>query len=141
MIGLIWNIRGIGNKLSQRRVKFLREVHKLQFLAIIEPMIPLNHEYMKRMFGFRGVHANISNKIWIFVDDSISLEILQDHEQFLHVKMESPLFPSAVLVTVVYAKCTRLLRSVLWEDLLDLQVPNDLPWILGGDFNAIVDPL
>ncbi|KZT75486.1 hypothetical protein F511_47492 [Dorcoceras hygrometricum] len=107
----------------------------------MEPMIPLNQDYMKKLFSFKSVFMNCSNKIWLFLDESISVEIIKDHEKFLHVKMESNLFPTAILMTVVYTKCTRLLRSVLWEDLLELQIPSDMPWVIGGDFNIISDPI
>ncbi|XP_060211999.1 uncharacterized protein LOC132639578 [Lycium barbarum] len=41
-------------------------------------------------------------------------------------------------VSVVYAKCDRQEREELWEAMMDLANQQDLPWIIGGDFNVIV---
>ncbi|XP_059312881.1 uncharacterized protein LOC132064038 [Lycium ferocissimum] len=43
-----------------------------------------------------------------------------------------------VLVSVVYAKCDIDEREELWEAMVELENHQDLPWIIGGDFNVIV---
>ncbi|XP_059290122.1 uncharacterized protein LOC132043675 [Lycium ferocissimum] len=43
-----------------------------------------------------------------------------------------------LLVSVVYAKCARDEREELWEAMVELANQQDLPWIIGGDFNVIV---
>ncbi|KAG6538552.1 hypothetical protein ZIOFF_003676 [Zingiber officinale] len=58
-------------------------------------------------------------------------------EEFLHLELSSQLFPSSMIVTVVYAKCTRLERSLLWESLEELRPEGDRLWLVGGDFNVI----
>lgn len=45
--------------------------------------------------------------------------------------------PSAYL-TVVYAKCSLQERRLLWEDLISFSASISVPWIVGGDFNAII---
>ncbi|KAG6491493.1 hypothetical protein ZIOFF_052844 [Zingiber officinale] len=57
--------------------------------------------------------------------------------KFLHLELSSQLFPSSMIVTVVYAKCTRLERSVLWGSLEELRPEGDKLWLVGGDFNVI----
>ncbi|KAG6491482.1 hypothetical protein ZIOFF_052833 [Zingiber officinale] len=57
--------------------------------------------------------------------------------KFLHLELSSQLFPSSMIVTVVYAKCTRLERSLLWESLEELRPEGDRLWLVGGDFNVI----
>ncbi|KAG6491490.1 hypothetical protein ZIOFF_052841 [Zingiber officinale] len=81
MSGIIWNVRGFGNLATQRRALFLRRHYHLSFLAVLEPMVDLDCRYMARRMGF---------------------------EEFLHLELSSQLFPSSVIVTVVYAKCTSM---------------------------------
>ncbi|KAL0434121.1 UNVERIFIED_CONTAM: hypothetical protein Slati_2746400, partial [Sesamum latifolium] len=63
----------------------------------------------------------------------------QDHSQFLHVKVSSGIIPTDIFCTFVYAKCYRNRRRTLWEELVKLS-NQDVPWIVGGDFNIILHP-
>ncbi|KAG6466434.1 hypothetical protein ZIOFF_075772 [Zingiber officinale] len=94
-------------------------------------------EYMARRMGFEEVVSNKSGKVWFFWESTIACKVLFDHDQFLHLELSSQLFPSSMIVTVVYAKCTRLERSVLWESLEELRPEGDRLWLVGGDFNVI----
>ncbi|KAG6492220.1 hypothetical protein ZIOFF_047171 [Zingiber officinale] len=62
------------------------------------------------------------------------------HDQFLHIKLCSPIFPISMLVTVVYAKCDRVQRRVLWDNLLGLKPTVDDFWLIRRDFNVITGP-
>ncbi|KAG6466652.1 hypothetical protein ZIOFF_075556 [Zingiber officinale] len=137
MSGIIWNVRGFGNLATQRRALFLRRHHHLSFLAVLEPMVDLDCRYMARRMGFEEVVSNKSGKVWFFWDSTIACKVLFDHDQFLHLELSSQLFPSSMIVTVVYAKCTRLERSLLWESLEELRPEGDRLWLVGGDFNVI----
>ncbi|XP_042415557.1 uncharacterized protein LOC122004792 [Zingiber officinale] len=137
MSGIIWNVRGFGNLATQRRALFLRRHHHLSFLAVLEPMVDLDCRYMARRMGFEEVVSNKSGKVWFFWDSTIACRVLFDHDQFLHLELSSQLFPSSMIVTVVYAKCTRLERSLLWESLEELRPEGDRLWLVGGDFNVI----
>ncbi|KAG6488356.1 hypothetical protein ZIOFF_049599 [Zingiber officinale] len=137
MSGIIWNVRGFGNLATQRRALFLRRHHHLSFLAVLEPMVDLDCRYMARRMGFEEVVSNKSGKVWFFWDSTIACKVLFDHDQFLHLELSSQLFPSSMIVTVVYAKCTRLERSLLWENLEELRPEGDILWLVGGDFNVI----
>ncbi|KAG6469540.1 hypothetical protein ZIOFF_070469 [Zingiber officinale] len=137
MSGIIWNMRGFGNLATQRRALFLRRHHHLSFLAVLEPMVDLDCRYMARRMGFEEVVSNKSGKVWFFWESTIACKVLFDHDQFLHLELSSQLFPSSMIVTVVYAKCTRLERSVLWESLEELRPEGDRLWLVGGDFNVI----
>lgn len=42
-----------------------------------------------------------------------------------------------MLVSLVYAKCTQNERLELWDSMEDLSTLVNIPWVIGGDFNAI----
>ncbi|KAG5575878.1 hypothetical protein H5410_056012 [Solanum commersonii] len=44
-----------------------------------------------------------------------------------------------VLITTVYARCDALERLELWKELELVAEDNTLPWLVGGDFNVILN--
>ena len=89
-----------------------------------------------RKMGFENCIGNCSNKIWLLYDTPLIVNVLSDDIQALHYELNHPLLPSTMVVTCVYAKCSRSERVPLW-DLLRPFSSTTLPWIAGGDFNII----
>lgn len=135
---LICNIIGIGNKASQQQLWYFNNVVKLDVFVVLEPMVSLDEYVFKKKFKMDQVVANVSNKIWLFSSASYHVEILLDHEQLLHCKVTSTLLPKPVLLTIVYAKCTRRERIDLWNSIRHMSV-DDMPWLIRGDFNIIMN--
>ena len=85
-----------------------------------------------------GCWANsVSNKIWIFWDNTINVSHVVDTNQsstfWVCVNQSVKCF-----FTVVYASTDRLVRRNLWVDLLNFTASqDDSPWLVGGDFNAV----
>ncbi|KAG5619892.1 hypothetical protein H5410_005110 [Solanum commersonii] len=44
-----------------------------------------------------------------------------------------------MVVTIVYAKCDRNQRLELWEEISHIAKGQDHPWIVGGDFNMVLN--
>ncbi|KAL0440458.1 UNVERIFIED_CONTAM: hypothetical protein Slati_2528800 [Sesamum latifolium] len=65
------------------------------------------------------------------------LQVIQNNSQYLHVKINAAILPEEIYGTFIYAKCCRTPRKLLWEDLKKLSLPK-VPWIVGGDLNAIL---
>ncbi|KAH0665727.1 hypothetical protein KY285_026933 [Solanum tuberosum] len=42
------------------------------------------------------------------------------------------------ILTAVYARCNAIERLELWED-LESVANQTIPWMVGGDFNTIID--
>ena len=42
-----------------------------------------------------------------------------------------------IVLSVIYAKCTRSERKVLWNNLCMISPSISVPWILGGDLNVL----
>ena len=139
MKGLFWNVRGIGNDPTQRVLNRVRKQHHLDFLAIMEPMISLEGRFMARRLGFKEVVSNCVNQIWFFWGPEVQCRVLIDHEQFLHLRLESNKWPKPFFVTAVYAKCDMVERRDLWAGLRLISVGSS-PWIVGGDFNTVLCP-
>ncbi|KAL2237198.1 UNVERIFIED_CONTAM: hypothetical protein Sindi_0911500 [Sesamum indicum] len=54
-----------------------------------------------------------------------------------NVNVDSGALPLDIFCTFVYAKCYRSSRKILWEELTRISSHN-VPWLEGGDFNAIL---
>ncbi|KAL0406375.1 UNVERIFIED_CONTAM: hypothetical protein Slati_3951400 [Sesamum latifolium] len=93
--------------------------------------------YFTRRFGFHAIVSNATNKIWCFSKIDCEVQVIQDHDQFLHVKVSSGILPEDIFCTFIYAKCSRNPRRILWEELKALS-NHKTPWLVGGDFNAIL---
>ncbi|XP_073042103.1 uncharacterized protein [Primulina eburnea] len=112
--------------------------HRVKILAILEPMIPLDHSFMSRRLGFRSVISNISGSIWVFSSEDVQVECVFDHAQLLNVRVSSSFLPISVLCSFIYAKCDYIDRRDLWASLLQIK-PDMGPWLVGGDFNIVRD--
>ncbi|KAI3461929.1 hypothetical protein Pfo_018592 [Paulownia fortunei] len=104
-------------------------------------MVQPDGDFFCRRLGFSKSFANTSNKIWFFVDNDFEFQILRDHDQLLHIEISSKLIASPILVTPVYAKCNASDRKELWDELRTIADESySKPWLVGGDFNVILDP-
>ncbi|XP_011081406.1 uncharacterized protein LOC105164454 [Sesamum indicum] len=98
----------------------------------------LDAVYFTCKFAFHFVFSNSNNKIWCFAKLGVDIQIIRDHTQFLHVKVNSGAFPEDIFCTI-YAKCYRTPRRILSDELTRISHQN-VPWLVGGDFNAILHP-
>lgn len=56
-------------------------------LVILEPFVHLDAQFLLRRFGFALVIANSNNKIWFFAATGLDVEVIKDHQQFLHLRL------------------------------------------------------
>ncbi|KAL0298802.1 UNVERIFIED_CONTAM: hypothetical protein Sradi_6540000 [Sesamum radiatum] len=104
-----------------------------------EPFVQLDENQFTRKFGFQSVISNANNKIWCFAKCGVDMQMIQDHEQFLHLKVNPGAPQEDIFCTFIYAKCYRNSRRLLWEELTSISNRHD-PWLVGGDFNVILHP-
>ncbi|XP_020262988.1 uncharacterized protein LOC109838968 [Asparagus officinalis] len=143
----IWNIRGF-NKSSKHLVvkKFIQD-YKISFLALLETKVAI--EKMKIIaakiakdwqWTSNVQHTANKARIWVLWDSNyISVQNINSSEQFMSFKVESKDGKLACLFTVVYALNQIEGRRDLWQDLLDFKRTVSGPWLVGGDFNAILN--
>ena len=138
MISLInWNIRGISDDTSFKRLHSLRKQFKSCFISIQEPLVSnKKQKRICRKLGFAGYTSNCENKIWVMWTSDVSVRVLEDHPQYLHVELIHTCYPDPIQISCVYAKCGRKARAPLWDGLSALNV-GDVPWLCVGDFNVI----
>ncbi|XP_059315388.1 uncharacterized protein LOC132065996 [Lycium ferocissimum] len=82
---------------------------------------------------------NCNGKIWFFVQHNVEVELLLDTEQSITVKLKFQEWNRDMVVTMVYAKCSKVERLQLWDSLYFLSGNMTSPWLIGGDFNVILN--
>ncbi|KAL0448038.1 UNVERIFIED_CONTAM: hypothetical protein Slati_1931700 [Sesamum latifolium] len=103
----------------------------------MEPMVPLDGRFMARRLGFHDVISNCVNQIWFFWGLDVRCQVLVDHEQLLHLRLESNRWSKPIFVTAVYTRCDIMERRDLWDALRTVSVGAS-PWMVGGDLNTVL---
>ncbi|KAH0679123.1 hypothetical protein KY284_020208 [Solanum tuberosum] len=85
------------------------------------------------------VKANCNGKIWCFVNSDFDITVVKDTEQQLTLCLKHHQQSHKWLITLVYAKCNAEDRLMLWEDIYQLSTDMDSPWLIGGDFNVVLN--
>ena len=136
---LCWNIRGIGNSPSVRRLISLCKSHKVQIAAILEHMIDnLAMQRISCRLGLKNFTSsnNSLSKVWLFWSDKITLDIVNCQDNFITVAVNNA--PIAYYITFIYAS------SHLHDKISQFQILSGLastingPWMVMGDFNSIL---
>ncbi|KAI0524767.1 hypothetical protein KFK09_004152 [Dendrobium nobile] len=73
-----------------------------------------------------------------FSKEFVRIDFIGDFSQVLHCNIESSNFQC--LASFVYAVTSCSLRKNLWDQLVNFHSIYTLPWLVGGDFNTIVNP-
>lgn len=139
--GLIWNIRGVANTASLRRLRRLVRLHHPLFVVLIEPMVSTDRlSAIQSLLHFPNSLVSSTNKIWLLYSNHCSIIDFVVSEQYLHVHIRLSWDQSSVFATFVYGKCTRSERHLLWSDLRQFHtLASSSPWLIAGDFNVIAD--
>lgn len=142
MINLfLWNCRGTRNDCFKQVFKRYMEVHRPNVVALLEPSGASADDAVKSLgfarshrveaYGFRG-------GIWILWQEDVEIKIIVSLFQFVHLQVIN-LQRQKVYISIVYASPSYRTRRHLWDQLASIQSTiNHDPWIVGGDFNALL---
>lgn len=111
-------------------------------VCIVEPKLTSDRvESVKHRLKFDQACVNQENnaKIWLFWNNHSAVSMVQRHPQYLTVQC---LYVGGgeFFITFVYASCSMAERRDLYEELSQFGNTVNHPWMLGGDFNAILSP-
>ena len=138
---LYWNIRGIANKSSRDTLFSFTKQISPDVICLAEPMIepdkfPLSFLRSINMHLLSFNSRDGCSKIWVLCSNNITEPIVfsnSDQEITLDFGSTTKTFR----VTFIYASVLIATRRRLWNSIRCLS-PNSCPWILIGDFNAIL---
>ncbi|TYG61962.1 hypothetical protein ES288_D07G190900v1, partial [Gossypium darwinii] len=88
--------------------------------------------------SFRVEATGFARGIWVLWDDKTEVDVLRVHPQFVHVRIWDTQGQMPFLCTAVYGKPQKSMREYLWEELEIVAINVVEPWLMAGDFNAIL---
>ncbi|XP_060216592.1 uncharacterized protein LOC132644060 [Lycium barbarum] len=71
--------------------------------------------------------------------NNIGVEVVLDTDQEVTLKLFFHEFNQPIVTSVVYAKCDASDRLELWDSIYNLANTVTIPWIVGGDFNVVLN--
>ncbi|XP_027158394.1 uncharacterized protein LOC113760014 [Coffea eugenioides] len=136
---LFWNIRGLSKPSYFRRLKMLDRQYHIQFFVLCETRAnPMLAKDFRQKLRFDHVVYNSSSSLWLFYNDPFNLVLVGEGEQYFSFLAHHSSLPTPVTVSFAHALCTGEGRRELWSGLL-LDRPSQGPWLVGGDFNVVVE--
>ncbi|KAL2237664.1 UNVERIFIED_CONTAM: hypothetical protein Sindi_0958100 [Sesamum indicum] len=142
----IWNVRGVNKRDHQLVVKHIVDEFRLQFLGLFETRTRINNvvaiqSYLLPHWKWFVDYGLIGNRIWIaWNENSIDVEVVNCGTQFIHCIIYIRSLHESVAITVIYGATEVAERRELWNYLETIAMQSvDIPWLIGGDFNAVRD--
>ncbi|KAL7197601.1 hypothetical protein ACSBR2_020190 [Camellia fascicularis] len=137
---LVWNCRGVGNKVFKRNLRELISTHKPTILVLMETKVQLSS--MGLFFNKLGFTASTyvdpvgkCGGIWMLWDPFKATVIALDaNTQVIHARIKRDNFQDWIL-SAVYASPNPRLRDALWNNLESMADNTSEPWLVAGDFN------
>ncbi|KAK1279157.1 hypothetical protein QJS04_geneDACA021350 [Acorus gramineus] len=144
MICLIWNVRGINNKVKQLDIgKYLQD-HRAPLIALLEHKLSSSTvELAKtRIFGRQSSVFSHSHdgggRIWLlWRKDEVQVDVLRGTDQFMRCSAKMKVTSKRFHFTIVYGSNSSAERFLLWDALQSLALNTSGPWFVGGDFNEV----
>lgn len=129
MKSIIWNIRSVNTKKAFERLINMHRQQHFQFIGLVEPMQNARKlEKYRTQLGLAHAFANVSNKVWPFIDEIYDVSGLLDFEQQLTLQLLNRDNNQQFILTLVYARCDSTKIIILWETLYALGRHMTLPW-------------
>ncbi|KAA3467540.1 reverse transcriptase [Gossypium australe] len=131
--------------------KFLRAFREYNFeykpdiVCLLEPRVSgTKANSIIDKLGFERSHRiesiGFSRGLWVGWKEYISINIIQNHPQFMLLHLQYPNLNNGFFMFVFYGHPDRSKRKSLWADLMNVLPQEPLPWLILGDFNAILSP-
>ncbi|XP_052287360.1 uncharacterized protein LOC127898893 [Citrus sinensis] len=139
---MFWNAQGAASPSFRRSFSAVVTNYKPIMVVLMEPRISGSKadNFIKNS-GFEKSHRveaeGFSGGIWILWKNLFDVEIVENHTQFIHLKI-SRNNNLLTWMTAIYASPNPSIRRHLWNELAKIALTVQGPWLLGGDFNTIL---
>ncbi|KAL2228611.1 UNVERIFIED_CONTAM: hypothetical protein Sindi_1840800 [Sesamum indicum] len=142
----IWNVRSLNKRDHQLAVKDIIAEFRLQFLGLLETRVRYNNvaaiqSFLLPQWKWFVDYGLVGNRVWIAWDDNfLDVDVVECGTQFIHCLVFIRSLHESVALTVIYGASEVADKRELWGALETIAMQNvDVPWLIGGDFNAVRD--
>ncbi|KAA3460139.1 reverse transcriptase [Gossypium australe] len=141
-----WNCQGCASSKFLRAFRNYNLEYKPDIVCLLEPRVSGHKAYaIIDKLGFDRSHRiesiGFSGGIWVGWKDYIPISIIHNHPQFMLLNIKDASMNNDLFIFVVYGSPDRTKRKALWGDLMNVLPQDHLPWMILGDFNAILSPM
>ncbi|KAK8697436.1 hypothetical protein V6N13_113585 [Hibiscus sabdariffa] len=138
-----WNVQGFGDWRFLPATKQVLRDYKPDIVVFVKPRISGRRaDSVIASLGFPHSHrveaAEFSGGIWLAWYDSVSVDIISNHFQFIHCRITEKASRNSVYVTAVYASPSSSRCKLIWPHLRRITGSMHSPWVLFRDFNATI---
>jgi exonuclease III len=145
MIGVIWNCRGVGKKGIARDIKNLLSETDADFIGLQETMkrkytdkffrkLDPNRFYAWHWLPSQGRSGGILCGI---KKESLDLSMVTEHEFAIEAEVWDKKNKISLRLVIIYGPAHEERREQFLRELSTICAKNDLPMIVGGDFNIL----
>ncbi|KAL2252865.1 UNVERIFIED_CONTAM: hypothetical protein Sindi_0081200 [Sesamum indicum] len=142
----IWNVRGLNKRDHQLAVKDIVAEFRLHFLGLLETRVRINNvaqiqSFLLPHWKWFVDYGSSGTRVWIAWDANfIDVVVIESGTQFMHCLINIHALHESVAITVIYGATEMADRRELWRSLETISLHCvDVPWLVGGDFNAVRD--
>lgn len=147
MIIFVWNFRGLGRSAAVRALRELIRSHRLWVIFLSETKIldSVKASRLGRTLGFPNSHVVLASSTFggllLLWSDVVSLKIVVDNFSLIHCPVENDGSSGRCswFMTLVYGPPTLSNCSIFWDDLNRIGAIVTEPWLIVGDFNAVLE--
>ncbi|XP_020552821.1 uncharacterized protein LOC105172164 [Sesamum indicum] len=142
----VWNVQGLNLRDHQVSVIDLVYEYRLHLVGLLETRVAANtvsriQLNMLPRWNWFIDYSGPSNRIWVACDDDWQgLDVVDVGSQHIQCCVLTRNLNHHVLLTIAYGANELGLQREFWQDLGHLaHVIDDSPWLVGGDFNIVLD--
>ena len=139
---VLWNSRGVRDSNKSNYLADITKEKDVEIVFILEPKS--NKKFLEswaKNTGFVNYRhfKPINPNIWVFWKDGIDIDQVECHSQCISIMVTSKATNKAIRMTAVYADTDYMKRRDLWNYIYSRNSWTSEPWIIGGDFNTIMN--
>ena len=141
---ITWNCQGALDRRFPSILNTYVDTYKPDIFVLLEPRISgVKADRVIKKLRFPSSHRieahGFSGGIWVLWSHRVTVDILINHFQFVHMSVHLTDQGTSFLFTAIYGSPQPSTRRHLWTALSSLHSTSNRPWLLSGDFNATIN--
>ncbi|XP_070038219.1 uncharacterized protein [Nicotiana tomentosiformis] len=143
---ITWNVRGMYKLYKQKELREFIKENKASVIAIIEHRVKeykkgqVVHKIAPTWEWFSNTSPNNKGRIWLIWDPKYAaVKKISTHNQYIQAAISFSNTALTFYFTVIYGLHTVHDRKELWRKLREIEIRQQEPWLVMGDFNAILE--
>lgn len=148
MIILSWNIRGLGDKIKRNSIRSLINRHHPQVVFIQESKIEnltqktINSIWKDSQVKWVSIpsQGNSGGILSLWDSSFFQMELVESDIHWIAISGHIPSIDLKCSLIKIYYPCSIEERASVWQSIIEYQRSSQLPCLMLGDYNEVLDP-